>query len=450
MTEPFSRRRLILSGLAVGSAAALAGCANLTPRGNSAPPAGGAKNAAGGARTIRFSSYGDPTKLKLRKNLAAVFTKQNPKIKVGFEGVASADYWDKLATEIAGGTATDVINIDSVHISEYGGTGALRPLDSYIPKPIEIDTFDANVLSLGKLGGKQYGIPVASATTAMGYDATVLKSLGVKAPDGSWDYDGFMSMCQQVFKKSGQKINGSEDPSGDEGMLELWIRAHGESLYKDNKTLGYSQDTLTSWFQYWQDMRNSGGCVPPQTAAQYVYGDWVHSPMVLKKAPFGRIQTNNVIGGYQSFTKNDIELTTVPKASDGSYPNYEAASSYLSLNAKTQDPTDAADFLNWFANSSAAALTLRLISGPPASSAGRKALLDSGGLSSEEKKVLDFTTAALKIATPPPKIPAPGADTNVTTILLKASQDIAFKKKSIKDSVSTFWDQANKALQAGS
>lgn len=446
MTQSLSRRSLLGGGLAVGSAVALGACANLTPHNNSAPAVGG-KKAAGGVGSIRFSSYGDPTKLKLRSDLAAKFTSEHPKIKVGFEGVASADYWDKLATEIAGGTATDVINIDSPHISQYGTSGALQPLDPYIPKPIETDTFDSNLLKSGQLNGKQYGVPVASATTAMGYDATIIDSLGLKRPDGGWNWDGFMSFAQQIYKKSGGKYNGSEDPSGDSAVFELWARSNGQQLYKDDKTFGFTQDTLSDYFTYWQEMRTSGGCVPAQTAAQYVYADWVHSPMVLKKAPLGRIQTNNVIGGYQGFTKDDIELTMVPKGNDGKYPNYEAASSYLSLNAKTQDPTDAAVFLNWFANSADAALTLRVISGPPASSAGRKALLDSGGLSSDEKKVLNFTTLAIKNSTPPP-IPAPGVNTDIGTLLLAAAQSVSFKKKSIKDAVSTFWDGGQKALES--
>jgi|GEM_PF-4378053 len=176
------------------------------------------------------------------------------------------------------------------------------------------------------------------------------------------------------------------------------------------------------------------------------YGDWPNSPMVTKKAPLGHIFTPNLAGGFQGLTKNTLNLALPPvdKAGDKT-ATFANASSYLSMSTRVSDPAAAAEFINWFVNGQEAALTLRLISGPPASSAGMDALLQSANLTDAEKAVLDFTKMALSQVESTPE-PSPGGDVAVQALLLKASQDIAFKKASVAEASKKFFSDAAKAL----
>ncbi|SEP73302.1 ABC transporter substrate-binding protein [Microlunatus flavus] len=434
MGRPISRRTLLGAGLAAAvSAPFVSACSAIRP--------GGAE-----ADAIRFSSYGDPTKLKIRGSLADTYMKLNPDAKIAFEGTATAGYWDKLATQMAGGNAPDVINIDSPRMAQYGRAGALQALDGYVPGTVQSDQFDQSLLVQGQVDGKQLGLPVATATNGIGYDQTVLEEIGLKAPDGTWTWDDYADYATEVHDASKGKYFGAEDPSGDPAFLELFVRSRGEQLYSGATDFGFSRDTLQDWFAYWSKLRAAGGCVTAEIAAQAEYGDWPNSPLVTKKAPLGRISTPNLSGGFQSLTDDVVQITLVPRASkSGDYPHYPAASSYLSLNARSAKADEAAKFLNWFVNSKEAALTLRLISGPPASTAGREALAGSGDLTPDEKKVLDFTEMALTKSTPAPGT-APAANTAVADLLLKASQDIAFERASAAKAIDTFLADGKKAL----
>lgn len=432
MSSTFSRRRLLQAGAVLGITAPVLAACGFAPRQSDG---------------VRFSSYGDPKKLGLRGQLAEQYTSGHPDVKVTFEGTATAEYWDKLATQMAGGNAPDVINIDTARIGQYSAGGALAPLDEFVPAVVKTEYFDENLLVQGRVDGKQYGIPVAMSTYSISYDATALDGIGVAHPDGSWTWEEYAALCNEIRRASGGSLYGSEDPSGDPVPFEIFLRSKGEALYRDGNDFGFAEDSLVEWFEYWAALRSSGGVIPADIAAQSQYGDWPTMPIVKKIAPLGHIFTANLQGGLQSLTDHTIEITLPPKyTTDGTAPQFPAASSYLSLNARSARKADAADFINWFANGEEAARTLRLISGPPASSAARDVLL-AGQLEPGEKQVLDYTDLALKSAVAPPP-PAPAASTAVADLLLKASQDIAFGSTSVRDGVRTFLAEARKSLTA--
>ena len=433
MTTQLNRRRFLQAGLAAGVLAPLLSACNLDPAAKEAK------------ESVRFSSYGDPTKLGLRGKLAELYTSSHPDVKIVFEGTATAEYWDKLATQMAGGNAPDVINIDAPRIGQYGAAGALQSLQKYIPDTIDTKPIDHNLLTQGQLKGEQFGIPVAMSTYSMGYDVTVLDQLGLEHPQETWTWSDFATLANQIRQKSGNKIYGAEDPSGDTASLQIFLRGKGEDLYKDG-TLAFTDSSLTEWFEYWAALRATGGTIPADIAAQAKYGDWPTGPLVKKQAALAHIQTPNLKGGFQDLTKNTIDITLPPRhAKGGKCGTFPAPSSFLSLNARSKRVDDAAAFINWFANGEEAAKTLRLISGPPASAAGRDVLLKGSDLSASEKQVLAYTDLALKNSSAPPQA-SPAASTAVGDLLLKTSQDIAFKKISIKQGVPKFIADARKTL----
>ncbi|WP_433297363.1 ABC transporter substrate-binding protein [Pseudonocardia sp. CA-142604] len=433
MSSTIGRRRFLQAGALFGVAVPLLAACGMGP---------------GASDSVRFSSYGDPTKLGLRGKLADLYTAGHPGTKMSFEGSATSEYWDKLATQMAGGNAPDVINIDIARIGQYSAAGALAPLDQFVPRVIETKYFDENLLSQGKVDGKQFGVPVAMSSYGFGYDRTVLESLGIALPDGTWTWDEYAALCNEIRQKSGNTIYGSEDPSGDPATLQMFVRSKGEELYRGQDDFGFSEDTLVEWFEYWAALRSSGGTLPAEIAAQATYGDWPTLPMVKKIAPLGHIYTANLKGGFQDLTDHTIEITLPPKyTKDGQSPQFPTPSSYLSLNARSGRQEEAAAFINWFTNGEEAARALRLISGPPASSAGRDVLLSSGDLDPSEKQMMAYTDLALKHAfTPPPA--SPPSSTEVQDLLLKVSQDIAFGTTPIRDGATQFLSDARKALTA--
>lgn len=428
MTITLSRRQM-LGAIATAAVGTLTGCG----------PGGG-----GGGGALRVSSYGDQTKLKLRGEVVKKFTAGHKGVQMSFEGTPTADYWDKLATQISGGNAPDVINIDPVRIAQYGSNGVLTALGSYVPKTLQTNTFDANLLKQGRLGGKLYGVPIATSTYSIGYDTTVLDKIGVRIP-ASWTWDDYARIALNIHHASGKSFYGVEDAGGDITSFEVFLRTRGGALYKGSTEFGFDQATLTEWFSYWEKLRKNGGCVPADIGSQWVYGDWPNSPIVRGKAAMGHIMTPNFTGGFQALTKHTLAMTLPPRASaNGPLGHYPAPSSLLSVNARCKDKDHAVEFVNWFVNNAQPWKMMKLISGPPASQQALHAL-EQLQLSVPEKKVLAYTQMATKLAKPAPPVP-PKANTQVSDLMLRTNQDISFGRKKVPAAVDSFFSQAKSYL----
>jgi|GEM_PF-1033575 len=444
---PLRGRLVRIAAIATGIGLLLTGCSApgaATGNSSTARPANPT-----GPVTIRFSSYGDPTKLKIRSDLLATYTKDNKDgVTVTFEGTPSADYWDKLATQFAGNNAPDVINIDAARIAQYGGKGALQPLDPYVGKELDASGIDKNLLAQGALDGKQYGVPIAMSMTTVGYDTTVFTQLGIPVPKDGWTWDDFAKTADEIWDKSGHKIHGTEDLSGDLGSFELWLRSRGGQIWKDGK-LAFSDKDLTAWWQYWADLRKSGGTVTADVAAQYKYGDWPHSPLATKVAAMARISTPNLAGGFRALTDHQIDIVLMPAdKAGGKSGSFAAPSSLLAINTKAASKSASAKVISWFVNSKEAALGLGLISGPPASSKALDALLASPDLKQTDKDIITFTQTSLPKLDEGPE-PAPAANTPVADLFLKISQDVGFGRTDVKTGVADFLSQADQTIKNG-
>ena len=81
-----------------------------------------------GTTTLALAYWGNPTRNKNTQAEIDAYMKANPNVKIEPQPGEFASYWEKLATQTAGGTAPDIIQMDMAYISEYGNRGALLDL----------------------------------------------------------------------------------------------------------------------------------------------------------------------------------------------------------------------------------------------------------------------------------------------------------------------------------
>ena len=120
-------RRQFLIGAGLAAAAASGGFAACAP-GSSG---GGSQGGGGGqGNNLALAWWGNPTRNKNTDAMIAAYTAAHPDVKISGQPGEFSSYWDKLATQTAGGTAPDIIEMDMNYISEYGTRGALLDLGS--------------------------------------------------------------------------------------------------------------------------------------------------------------------------------------------------------------------------------------------------------------------------------------------------------------------------------
>lgn len=422
--------------VAVAAIALLASCSGNSSSGDAEPD---------GPVTLRFSTFGDPSKLEAREAVAKLYTEQSDGVTIAFEGSPGSSYGDKINTQIAANNAPDVINVAADRLYEYARSGVLAPLDDFTPEPLDIGTFSEPLLNQGIVDGELVGIPVAQAMMGVVVDKTGFEEIGLDVPDGTWTWDEYFDTATEIHEVSDGALYGAADGSGDYFIFETWLIGQGKTFYTDEGELAFDEDDLRTWLELWQAQRESGGIPPADVAAEYLAPDWPNSPIATGKGLMVHAATSNFIGGFQALTDHDVDLILPPVYEGGTSGVYPRPSSFLAVNARTSSPEQAAAFVDFFSNSPEAGEKLRLLSGVPGSGAAAKAVAELPDLTSDESEVLAFNELVTpELVAAPPTLPQ---NANVVNDSLRIiAQEYAFGRLSLDDAVSRFFDDASAAL----
>ncbi|RYE59463.1 MAG: extracellular solute-binding protein, partial [Hyphomicrobiales bacterium] len=80
------------------------------------------------------------------------------------------DYWTRLATQVSGGNAPDILQMDYRYIVEYASRNAIAPLDDYLGGTLNLADFDEDQVAGGRVGGKLYGVSLGANSASMIYN----------------------------------------------------------------------------------------------------------------------------------------------------------------------------------------------------------------------------------------------------------------------------------------
>ena len=81
--------------------------------------------------TLRVSWWGSQSRHDLTQQALELYMKNNPHVKIEAEFTDWSGYWDKLATQAAGGELPDIIQMDYSYLSQYASSKQLADLNGY-------------------------------------------------------------------------------------------------------------------------------------------------------------------------------------------------------------------------------------------------------------------------------------------------------------------------------
>ena len=100
-----NRRQFLIGAGGFAAAATTVGLAGCAPGSGGGTGSEGGGGGEGGAANLAFAWWGNPTRNKNTEALLAAYTKANPNVTFSAQPGEFDSYWDKLATQTAGGTA---------------------------------------------------------------------------------------------------------------------------------------------------------------------------------------------------------------------------------------------------------------------------------------------------------------------------------------------------------
>ncbi|KAB8292627.1 ABC transporter substrate-binding protein [Bifidobacterium avesanii] len=434
----FNRRYLAVPAAVSALAMTLAGCGGSTAGGGDTP------QAAEGPVTLEVSFWGSDSRVKLTQQAIDLFHSKNPNITVNMQYSDFRAYWDKLATQSAGGEAPDVIQMDASYLASYSSQGSLYDL-SKLSDSLDLSTMSDSLRDTGKYQGTQYAAPISMASFAVVVNNDLLNKYGVSLPDTSkWTWDDFYEVAKQVQEKSNGEIIGAY-ASAYEFPLQLWARQHGSSLYKDGKVV-IDPQVLAEYLEMpkvWHENGVSPGVDKwseniVATSDQQAFGQ---NKQALMLAPSNQIST------YSKATGSD-NLTLEPLPSDVGTTtkwNYFKPGQHWSISSKSEHPVEAAKFIDFMINDADAAKILGIERGDPANNANREALAKT--LTGADKKALEFDSSLTDSVGEAPEVTPNGAS-GAEKMLTRYVQEVSFGRMSPIDGAKGFIEELQRDIDA--
>ncbi|MBB5788367.1 ABC transporter substrate-binding protein [Jiangella mangrovi] len=436
-----SRRTFLQASAAVGAGLAgsglLAGCGD---DGGSSSSGGG-----GGPATIRFAFWGSDDRVKRFQEAVDHFHTEHSSIRVEPEFGAIDAIETKTTVAMAGGNLPDVFWIVGPLLPQLGRDGHLVDLSTVIGNGIDGDGFEDSLLLSGQVDGVQYALPHGLQSIGLFANQRVLDEVGIEArkyPE-SFSWDEYADVCRQIREAKGDLFYGTDEPTyaGAPHFFRAWARQRGENLYDDGGDLGFTEDTLRSWLEYWQEMRDSGAAVPPQLALEqnpFFEG----APMIRGLSAF-HMRNSNQLLELQGLSEDDLTLMPCPGNGGDGASSIGIDPNILGISADSSNVDAAVEFVNFLLNDPKRAEVIGTTIGAPATQAMREHILPT--LSEPEAEFIEYIDfeATAPIDPIPPAPDTAGAFQDGVNL---AMEELAYGRISIDDAVEQVFGDLRQTL----
>lgn len=182
--------------------------------------------------SITWSFWGDPAELPPNDEVIAAFEAAHPDIQVETQHSPWASYFDRLQTQMAGGTAPDVMFINNV--PSYAARGVLEPLDAYIEESgFALESYYPDLRRVFSYEGQTYGFARDNDTTVLYYNKDLFDAAGQAYPDDTWDWAKLKEVAAALTTKDGRGRTVQYGLGLEKNKYPLWVYQNGGTVFDD-------------------------------------------------------------------------------------------------------------------------------------------------------------------------------------------------------------------------
>jgi multiple sugar transport system substrate-binding protein len=431
-----NRRQFLLAAGGLAAAATTGGLAACAP-GSTGGGGGGGGNQ---GTTLALAFWSNPTRTKNTQAEIDAYMKANPGVTITGQPGEFATYWDKLATQTAGGTAPDIIQMDMAYIADYGTRGALLDVGK-----VDVSKFVEGTVDSGKIGGKLVGVNAGINSAIIFANPKVFEKAKVDLPDDkTWTWDQMMEVGAEVASKAGVPF-GVASLMGSDPMFATFLRQNGKELFTENG-LGFEAAEAQAWYDLMVKFQKAKALGSPEQISEESAKPLDQSAIVLGTAAMQYYNSNQLEAVSTAAGGELMKMLRGPSLTGKATERktWYKASMLWSASAKTKNPDAAIAWINWFANSPDAAAIDKAERGIPPNTeilAGVQSQL-SPAQQVVAKYIIDIKSevAATPIA------PPPGGGT-LAAVLFRHGTDVLFGKTSTADAAKKFVDEVKSNLK---
>jgi pectin-derived oligosaccharide transport system substrate-binding protein len=431
-----NRRQFLIGAGGLAAAATTMGLAGCAPGSSGGGSQGGGQ---GGGTNLALAWWGNPTRNKNTQAMIDAYTKANPNVTITGQPGEFGSYWDKLATQTAGGQAPDIIQMDMNYISEYGTRNALLDLSG-----VDTSKFVEGTVDSGKINNKLVGINAGINTAVILANPKVFEKAKMEVPDDkTWTWDQLIEVGAEAASKAGVPFGVSALLNSDT-LFGAFVRQHGKELFTPDG-LGFGAAEAQAWYDLLVKGVKAKAFGTPEQMTEEVAKPLDQSAIVVGTAAM-QYQNSNQLLAVSNAAGQKIEMLRPPSLAGKATERkgWYKASMLWSASAKTKNPEAAIAWINWFANTpDAAGIDLAERGIPP----NAEILAEvKSKFSPEQQVVAKFINDIKTEVGNTPIAPPPGGGT-IAELLSRHGTDVIYGRTSSAEGAQKFVDELKSNLQ---
>jgi multiple sugar transport system substrate-binding protein len=434
-----NRRQFLIGAGGLAAAATTMGLSACAPgsSGGSGSQGGGGE---GGKTNLALAWWGNPTRNKNTQAMIDAYMKANPNVTITGQPGEFGSYWDKLATQTAGGQAPDIIQMDMNYISEYGTRNALLDLSG-----VDTSKFVEGTVDSGKINGKLVGINAGINTAVILANPKVFEKAKMEVPDDkTWTWDQMIEVGAEAASKAGVPFGVSALLNSDT-LFGAFVRQHGKELFTPDG-LGFEAAEAQAWYDLLVKGVKAKAFGTPEQMTEELAKPLDQSAIVVGTGAM-QYQNSNQLLAVSNAAGEKIEMLRPPSLAGKATERkgWYKASMLWSASAKTKNPEAAIAWINWFANTpDAASIDLAERGIPP----NAEILAEvKSKFSPEQQVVAKFINDIKTEVGNTPIAPPPGGGT-IAELLSRHGTDVIYGRTSSAEGAQKFVDELKSNLKA--
>lgn len=391
--------------------------------------------------TLRFAWWGGDERNAATLEVIEQFEALHPNVTIEAEYGGNDGYHDKLATQLASGTAADIVQVDPETFPQYVSTGDY--FVNYMDySNMDLSTFDENYISLeinGRYDGKQLGLPTGISGAGILVNQDLADEIGIDFTQ-AYTWDDLLEM--------GRKVREYDDSmyllcANKEYIVNLIVFNYGKQLCgstlfdKETGELNITEEQMAELIQYVKKLYDEGVVAPASYQAAYG-GDnlqsdanWIAGKYV---SALTYISTIDVMVAANDSA--NYSMSQLPMLSGCTEKGWASNTPQVMAVTKTcEHPEMAVEFMNYFFNNETALATLGATRSVPPTENARKICSENGKLS--EVTMEGANIAAAAGGTPNDKI---SSSEEAKTILFDAVETVGYGATTPEEAASEIID----------
>jgi len=200
--RPVSRALAAIAATAI-VVGACSGATSSPSASTDASPSGGAPSASAPAEQVTltyFTFSAAPDHLADLDAIVQAFEQKNPNISIEVQTAAYTDYFTKLQTQVASGSAPDTFELNYENSVAYASSGALLDLTPLASADADFDpsVYYPKAYEVFQADGRQFGVPEQFSDVLLFYNKDLFDAADVDYPDASWTWEDERAAAEKL------------------------------------------------------------------------------------------------------------------------------------------------------------------------------------------------------------------------------------------------------------